>query len=313
MPDSPQPAAPTPPPRQRRRFQPPGPWWAWLIIGAPALWLVAWGAAILLQQRLIYPGQWTRGTALANIEPPPGARLVKSKTNGQPFVALYGGALTAQGRPMPAGTRPALLFFYGNGDCLAFERDHFEALRRMGVHVLIPEYPGYGLNEGSPSEAGLYATADAALEYLLSRPEVDTRRIVVVGWSLGGAVAIDLAARKRVAGLAAFSTFTSMEEMAQRMFPLLPASWFLRNHFSSEAKMPAVRCPILLGHGDEDRRVPYAMMERLAAAAEAPVTRFTAHGAGHNDFFAGEDGKAMRELAAFIRRLPPMKEIGEEP
>ena len=58
----------------------------------------------------------------------------------------------------------------------------------MGANVLIPEYVGYGLSTGDACEAGCYATADAAYQHLLSRSDIDPRRIVVAGASLEGTV-----------------------------------------------------------------------------------------------------------------------------
>ena len=80
-------------------------------------------------------------------------------------------------------------------------------------------------------EQACYQTADACYKHLLSRENVDPRRIVIAGRSLGGAVAIDLASRLDVAGLVAFSTFTRMSEMASRRYPFVPASLLLRHRF----------------------------------------------------------------------------------
>ena len=74
-------------------------------------------------------------------------------------------------------------------------RCHF---RRLGANVMIPDYVGYGLSGGSPSEAGCYATADTAYEHLKGRKDVDPGKIVAAGWSMGGGVAVDLAARRPV-------------------------------------------------------------------------------------------------------------------
>ena len=158
------------------------------------------------------------------VRPRADAELVTLSTaNGDRVVALFGPALTREGEPHPeASRRPTLLYFYGNGMCLNDTLEQFDHFRRLGANVLIPDYVGYGMSGGQPGESGCLATADAAYDHLQSRRDVDPRAIVAVGWSLGGAVAIDLASRRPVAGLAAFSTFTSMVEMARRNFPFLP-------------------------------------------------------------------------------------------
>ena len=241
------------------------------------------------------------------VRPRADAELVTLTTaDGDRVVALFGPALTREGEPHPeASRRPTLLYFYGNGMCLNDTMEQFDHFRRLGANVLIPDYVGYGMSGGQPGESGCRATADAAYDHLQSRRDVDPRAIVAVGWSLGGAVAIDLASRRPVAGLAAFSTFTSMVEMARRNFPFLPNSLLLRHRFDSLAKIGRVSCPILLMHGRSDRLIPSAMSDRLAAAARTPVTKLTVEGADHNDFFLVGGAQVDEALVRFLESLPP--------
>ena len=258
------------------------------------------------QTRLIFPGQATQGRPEAEVTAGPDAELIRLKTTGgDRVVALFGAALTPEGRPRPdAASRPTLLYFYGNGMYLKAAAEQFEQFRRLGVNVMIPEYVGYGMSGGSACEPGCYATADAAYAHLRARKDVDPARIVAGGWSLGAAVAIDLAAREPVAGVVTFSGFTSMTDMARRNFPLLPARLLLRHRFASESKLPRVTCPILIGHGRDDNLIPFAMADRLAAAAKGPVTRFAVDHAGHNDFFLIGEEQIPGELQQFLDRLP---------
>lgn len=254
-----------------------------------------------IQDNLIFPGRASQGRPEAAVTPPPGAEMVTLRgADGGRIVALFGPALNADGTPhAEAGKRPTLLFFYGNGMHLATSLDLFESFRRLGANVLIPDYPGYGLSAGSPSEAGCYAAADAGLAHLRGRADVDPDRIVVAGWSLGGAVAIDLAARTPVAGLAAFSTFSSLPDVAAIHFPWLPTGLLLRHRFESERKIGQVAGPILLAHGTDDAMIPFAMMDRLAKAAGRPVDRVAIAGAGHNDVFDA----GRRPIAEGLLRL----------
>ena len=163
------------------------------------------------QTRVIFPGADTQGQSFAKVVPRPGSRLVSLEAKrGERVVALYGPALLSDGSPDPdAVLRPTMIFFYGNAMCVGYSQQDFDRFRRLGLNVIIPDYIGYGMSGGSPSEKGCQATADAVYDYLVTTAKVDPGTIVSAGWSLGGAVAIDLASRRRVGGLIAFSTFTS--------------------------------------------------------------------------------------------------------
>src|SRR6185503_8795814 len=113
-------------------------------------------------------------------------------------------------------------------------------------------------------EKGVYATAEAAYAHLMSRDDVDKNKIIVGGWSLGAAAALELASKHRVAGVMTFSAFTSMGEMARRVMPILPTSLLLRHHFENEKKIRQLDLPMLIVHGRRDSIIPFDMSRRLA-------------------------------------------------
>lgn len=270
--------------------------------------LVVVAVLFSLQAKIIFPGSATQGDPSATVEPRPGEELVRLKTaRGDSIVALFGPALRADGVLDPqAATRPTLLYFYGNGMCLRDTDKVSRQLRMFGLNVLVPEYVGYGMSSGSAGEAGCVATADAAYDHLVKRKDVDPARIIVAGWSLGGAVAIDLASRRPVAGLMSFCTFTSMTDMARKNFPYLPAALLLRHKFDNVQKIAHVDCPILLGHGRRDNMIPFAMCDRLAERAKASVTRLTVERAGHNDFYSVGDEQVFTAIRRFLDTVPPL-------
>jgi uncharacterized protein len=280
-------------------------WRRWAALVGRVVLLVFLGASAVLyvfQTRLIFPGAATQGDPAAIIPPRPGSELVTLTTaKGDRIVALFGPALA-----LDSAKRPTVICFYGNAMNLSTAGDDFADLRHLGANVMIPEYAGYGMSGGKPSEAGCYATADAAYDYLLTRPDVDPNLIVAAGWSLGGAVAIDLASRRKVAGLAVFSSFTSVADLVRRLAPFLPVSLLLRHKFESIGKIGNVTCPILIGHGRRDSIVPHEMSVRLASAAKAPVTRYTVEDADHNDFFDAGSAQTTDELRRFLARITPV-------
>jgi fermentation-respiration switch protein FrsA (DUF1100 family) len=258
-----------------------------------------------LQSRIIFPGALTKDQPYALVRARPGTELVHLETkNGDRIVALYGPSVSADGRPDPrALDRPTLIFFYGNAMCLNYASEQLEELRRLEVNVLIPEYVGYGMSSGSASEKGCQATALAAYDYLVTTRKVDPRKIISAGWSLGGAVAIDLASQKEVGGLIAFSSFTSGVDMGRRMLPFVPVSLLLRHRFDSVRKIAKIKCPTLIGHGRWDHAIPFDMGQELAAGAGGPVTTLWIERAGHNDFFEVGGKEIDQAITQFAEAL----------
>ncbi|WP_168189483.1 alpha/beta hydrolase [Paludisphaera borealis] len=262
------------------------------------------GVLDAFQANMIFPGAATQGRPEAVVRPGPGGELARLTTShGDEVVALYGPALQADGRAHPdPASRPALVYFYGNAMCLAYSAAEFDRFRRLGLNVLIPDYLGYGMSGGKPSEAGCRETAESCYQHLMSRG-FRSDQIFAGGWSLGGAVAIDLASRQPVAGLFAFSTFTSVREMSRAVVPLPLPGVLFKHKFDSLSKIPKLTCPVLLGHGRNDPLVPFSMFERLAAATKSPLTKLIVDRAEHNDFFdvgGRRIDEAIKKLVAAV-------------
>jgi fermentation-respiration switch protein FrsA (DUF1100 family) len=259
-----------------------------------------------LQDRMIFPGAGTQGVPESRVRARPGTELVNLTTaRGETITALFGPALSPEGNHLAdASSRPALLYFYGNAMCLAYAEPEFERFRRLGLNVMIPDYLGYGMSGGKPSEVGCRETAELCLGWLRSRG-FEPSRVVAGGWSLGGAVAIDLASRHPLAGLIAFSTFTSAQDMGRTILPLALPSWFYAHKFDSLAKIRTIRCPILLGHGRRDSLVPYVMFERIAQAAKGPLTRLVIDTAEHNDFYDVGGAEIDEAIRRFVKKCEP--------
>lgn len=272
---------------------------------SPLLLILALAAMLSgcsLDQKFIFPGSATQGRPYAVVPPRGDYQLLTLRlADGTKIAAQFGTALEANGRPAAnASGRPTVIFFYGNGSCLAYSALQFDRFRRLGANVLIPDFPGYGMSTGKPSEEGCYAAADAAYAYLLSRKDIDPARIVAAGWSMGGGVAIDLASRHRVSGLITVSAFTSMPAVAHTVAPWAPTSLLLRSRFDNLTKLPRVTCPIFLAHGTIDSLVPFSMNEELALVAKSPVTRFPIVGGNHNDVFDIGGNSLWQAIGKFL-------------
>jgi fermentation-respiration switch protein FrsA (DUF1100 family) len=256
----------------------------------------------LCQDWLVFPAHAYQGTPQARI---PAERdneqLELTTSHGDRVAALFGAALLPDGSPDPeANHRPTIIYFYGNGGAIAWSMGEFDRFRRLGANVLLPDLVGFGMSGGKPSETNLYATADACYDYLLHRHDIDPYKIVPVGWSLGAAIAIDLASRRRVAGVAMFNAFTSMPEMAHLMLPWLPAGTLCKYDFANERKIATVHAPAFICNGLRDTLVPPTMSDRLAKAAGGRVTRLSIDTADHNTIFIAKPKDLFDAMQKFI-------------
>ena len=134
----------------------------------------------------------------------------------------------------------------------------------------------------APSEAGFYADGAAALNFLASCG-ITQNRIVLYGESLGSGVAVRLAAQREFAGLILEAPFTSVAEVAQYHYAVIPASALVRDRFDSLACIGHIKAPILILHGEQDRIVPLRFGRALFDAAPEPKELWLAREAGHEN------------------------------
>ena len=176
-----------------------------------------------------------------------------------------------------------VLFTHGNAGNITHRADTLRMLHdRHDLAVLTFDYRGYGRSEGTPSEKGLLQDARAARTWLAQRAGVSEQEVVLMGRSLGGGVAVDLAAKDGARGLVLISTFTSLPDVAHHHLSLVPARWLMRNRFDSASKIGEYHGPLLVSHGTEDRVVPFEIGAVLFAAANRPKQFLTVTGGGHN-------------------------------
>lgn len=273
-----------------------------VAISLTIIYLLFWVGIIYFQTYLIFPGQLNK-YATIDIDKLEGVESIKLQTaNGEIVYGLFGKALTGEGKLKPTEqSLPTILYFYGNDSNLRKSLREFNDFRKLGVNVFIPEYVGYGISSGVPSEANCYATADVAYQYLLHRSDIDHSKIIVAGWSLGSGVAIDLASRNNVAGVAVFSAYTSITSAAARLLPIFPINRSLQYNFDSLSKIKLVKAPILFIHGKADLKIPYQMSEILATKANTRVEKYFIDNARHNKIFVYVE--SLVEIDKFIMSL----------
>jgi fermentation-respiration switch protein FrsA (DUF1100 family) len=211
-----------------------------------------------------------------------------------PFVAEDGRAqrIHAWWWPAEDAAAPAVLYLHGSRWNLTGQLFRIRQLHEFGFAVLAVDYRGFGKSEGGvPSERSVYEDARVAWrEFAALVP--DPRRRILYGHSLGGAVAVDLAAwldrhagaAEPARGLVVESSFTTLADVAKSMsYDWLPVEWILSQRFDSLGKIGDVRMPVLFVHGAADRFIPARFSNALYDAARTRKRLLLVDGATHNN------------------------------
>ena len=288
-------------------------WSLFRILGtAYALFLVAW---VLLESRLVYlpakfpDGPWDLGKAV------PGEGIIGPVVREVSFpagdgVILHGwhGLLARGGKdnfePLP--TDRLILWFHGNGGNVAFHYAELLDMVDCNAEVFLVDYRGYGKSLGRPSEAGLTLDALGAWKHATQTLQFPPDRIVIFGETLGAAVAIDLAASVKPAGLVLQSPFTSVPDVVGPILPILPRS-LIRSKFDALRRIPDVTSPILIAHSLEDEVIPIEMGRRLLEAAKAPKEFLEIPAANHDQTWRDGGNDYRDRLQTFLDRCAPSK------
>eukprot|EP00824_Muranothrix_gubernata_P002965 TRINITY_DN13618_c0_g1_i1.p1 TRINITY_DN13618_c0_g1~~TRINITY_DN13618_c0_g1_i1.p1 ORF type:complete len:285 (-),score=35.48 TRINITY_DN13618_c0_g1_i1:44-898(-) len=201
---------------------------------------------------------------------------------------------------------PTLLFFHGNAGNIGHRVPNAALLyRKAKVNVFLVSYRGYGRSEGVPTEAGLVLDAEASLDYLRTRKDIQLNSIFVFGRSLGGAVAIHLAHDnpELVRGLIVENCFTHMEDMMSVVFPVLsPFKFLLCNKWPCRDLLPKVTVPILFLSGAADELVPPHMMHSLwkLAHRSSLVEFFSIRNGTHNESWHIGGDEYYQRIHSFV-------------
>ncbi len=255
-----------------------------VAVGVAAV--IAWCGFLLAAQRsVLFPA------------PPPESGVGWSDDLGAERVWLDRPGARSESWLLPAlGRRedpvPLLIYAHGNGELIDYWGREFDVPRSWGAAVLLVEYPGYGRSSGRPSEATITAAMVAAYDWAVARPEIDRRRVVGYGRSLGGGAVCALARQRALAALVLESSFTSVRELATAFG--LPG-FLVLDPFDNLATVRAFRGPVLLIHGDRDASIPPDHARTLHAAAGGAELHIVS--CGHNDC-----SRPWAVLQPFLRR-----------
>jgi fermentation-respiration switch protein FrsA (DUF1100 family) len=178
-----------------------------------------------------------------------------------------------------------ILYCHGNGEDVSANADMLEKLRReLDANVFLFDYRGYGRSGGRPDEAGCIADGLAAQRWLADRLGVGNNDVVVMGRSLGGAIAVAIAAEQGAQALVLDSTFSRMTDAASYHYPWLPVRLLMRNRYDSVARIKHYQGPVYQSHGTADTIVPISFARKLFTVMPSRQKEFREFpGRDHND------------------------------
>ncbi|MEH1813240.1 MAG: alpha/beta hydrolase [Nostoc sp.] len=196
-----------------------------------------------------------------------------------------------------------ILYSHGNSEDLGDIKQILEKLHAWGFSVFAFDYRGYGTSQGKPTESHAYEDINSAYNYLTQNLKIPPERIIVLGRSVGGGSAVNLAMQKPVAGLIIESSFISAFQVIVP-FRILPF-----DKFPNLDKIKKVKCPILVIHGKADNIIPFAHGEKLFKAARSPKLSLWVEEANHNDLFSIAEEKYRQTLQEFTNLVKANQQL----
>ena len=195
------------------------------------------------------------------------------------------------------------IYFHGNGGNISHRRSMLaNYASELQITILGISYSGYGKSGGKPSEEAFYQDSELAMAYLLEQFAIEPDQAMVFGESMGGAVATRLATKHGLPLLALDSTFTTLPDVGQAIYPWLPVRLLMRNHFPTITHAERYHGRVIQIHGTEDSIVPYHLGKTLAESfPNSKDNRFIVKAGGeHNEMPSQEYFVALRSAVREI-------------
>lgn len=197
-------------------------------------------------------------------------------------------------------SRGTVLLAHGNGGNITHRANWIAYLQKeLKLSVFIFDYRGYGRSEGKPTTEGALEDARAARTKLCALAGTTDSEIFLMGESLGGAIAVQLAAESKPRGLILQSTFSSLHEIAKVHFPFF-AGLVNKDKLNSVETIKQYDGPLLISHGTADHTIPYNQAEAIYSAANLPKTIVGIPNADHNDWLSEDYVSKLNDFIDFV-------------
>ena len=196
-----------------------------------------------------------------------------------PEFSIENEGITLRGWLLNADKPQALIYFGGNSELITHRRQYFEQVF-SDYSIYLLNYRGYGLSEGKPTQAGLFSDALAIYDYARQHHS----RITAYGRSLGSGVAVFLAAERELDKLILLTPYDSIASVAQKIYPLFPVKYLIKDRFDSAARAGQIDVPVMIASAENDREIRLSHTLALRQCfTRARVDYRQISGAAHND------------------------------
>ncbi len=278
-----------------------------LFLGAIVLasWIPSQRLRNYIETRALY--EPSKGVALDHL----GDKALEKKIRIQHFKAPDGTALEGWYIPAKKG-KPTILYAHGRSSNMADTKPVILAFSQRGYGIMVVDYRGFGNSAGTPTEQGVSMDLEAASTHLAKKLGVPSSQQVLVGNSLGGAIAADVATRKPFKAVMLTSTFTSLKETLK--YHREKCNWLLRHlvaenivkaQFDTLKKIPLIQSPLLIAQGEADDVTPPSMGERLIRHARGTRLKhlFRIKACDHYQVFRSAANKVIDRLEWLLKKI----------
>jgi pimeloyl-ACP methyl ester carboxylesterase len=214
-------------------------------------------------------------------------------------ISIDNNGVKLNGWVLNPGKTKAVIYFGGNSELVTHRSGYFETVF-ADYSVYLVDYRGYGTSEGNPGEAELFSDALAIYDHIspdhISRDNNNESKpsITAYGRSLGSGVAVYLAANRPLERLILLTPYDSIAEVAQKLYPLFPVRWLIKDRFDSASRAADISIPVLIASAELDRVIPLEHTLTLRQHfSRARLVYQQIKGAAHNDII---DFPQYREL-----------------
>jgi pimeloyl-ACP methyl ester carboxylesterase len=200
----------------------------------------------------------------------------------------------------PKETTKMLIYFHGNAEDLGRTKCFMKMIQaKLDVHIIVVEYPGYGVYEGDVNEDKVFSDAKRVIEFVKNVLFWNTKDVIVMGRSIGSGPACYLASTYKIGALVLISPYTSIRGVVKYMFGRL-SQYLIKERFRNYEMMGKVKCPTFILHGEQDRVIPIEHSRTLSSICKGETCLIVSETMDHSWF--DFELEFMNPLKEFLRQ-----------